>query len=147
MCVTGEIESDPHWVYCSKFLFCCLSHLLMCLGKLNSNNFASPEEYQQALNTTNLLVRKAEMVFTSHIAYWSALLLTRTHLKKHNIISTLYLSYAVVLFQSSTRAEEDEGSKLLVALVVCVLGLVPVAVHQWGVHILHAALRLSVRQG
>ncbi|KAJ0002278.1 hypothetical protein NQD34_002074 [Periophthalmus magnuspinnatus] len=65
----GETASDSHWVYCSKFLLCCLSHLLQCLEKLDVRSFASPDEYQNLLNTTNLLVRKAEMVFTSHLAY------------------------------------------------------------------------------
>ncbi|XP_053279260.1 polycystic kidney disease protein 1-like 2 [Pleuronectes platessa] len=65
----GESESDPHWVYCSKFLLAGLCHLLMDLEKLDGKNFPSPEEYQQALNLTNVLVRKAEMVFSSHLAY------------------------------------------------------------------------------
>ncbi|XP_034437184.1 polycystic kidney disease protein 1-like 2 [Hippoglossus hippoglossus] len=65
----GESESDPHWVYCSKFLLAGLCHLLMDLEKLDGKNFPSPEEYQQALNVTNVLVRKAEMVFSSHLAY------------------------------------------------------------------------------
>ncbi|KAI3377578.1 hypothetical protein L3Q82_008747, partial [Scortum barcoo] len=64
-----ESESDPHWVYCSKFLLAGLCHLMMCLEKLDVNHFSSPEEYKQALNLINLLVRKAEMVFTSHVAY------------------------------------------------------------------------------
>ncbi|XP_056232679.1 polycystic kidney disease protein 1-like 2 [Seriola aureovittata] len=63
----GETESDFHWVYCSKFLLAGLCHLLMGLEKLDGKNFPSPEEYQQALNITNLLVRKAEMVFSSHL--------------------------------------------------------------------------------
>ncbi|XP_029283576.1 polycystic kidney disease protein 1-like 2 [Cottoperca gobio] len=65
----GESESGPHWVYCSKFLLAGLCHLLMCLEKLDEKNFPSPQEYQQTLNITNLLVRKAEMVFSSHLAY------------------------------------------------------------------------------
>nr|XP_046245454.1 polycystic kidney disease protein 1-like 2 [Scatophagus argus] len=65
----GESESDPHWVYCSKFLLAGLCHLMMCLEKLDGRNFLSPEEYQQTLNITNMLVRKAEMVFTSHLTY------------------------------------------------------------------------------
>lgn len=70
--VKGVMESDPHWVYCSKFLLAALCHLLMCLEKLDGKNFPSPQEYQQTLNITNLLVRKTEMVFSSHLAYWSA---------------------------------------------------------------------------
>ncbi|KAK9542862.1 hypothetical protein VZT92_000688 [Zoarces viviparus] len=65
----GESESDPHWVYCSKFLLAGLCHLLMCLEKLDEKHFPSAQEYQQALNVTNLLVRKAEMVFSSHLVY------------------------------------------------------------------------------
>lgn len=79
--VTGESESDPHWVYCSKFLLAGLCHLLMDLERLDGKNFQSPQLYQQALNNTNVLVRKAEMVFTSHLAYWSAL--QPTHKQKH----------------------------------------------------------------
>lgn len=87
VCVTGETESDPHWVYCSKFLFCCLSHLLVCLGKLSPNNFGSQEEYQQIVNITNLLVRKAEMVYSSHSAYWWAPPLTPTHTHRKYCVS------------------------------------------------------------
>lgn len=65
----GESESGPHWVYCSKFLLAGLCHIMMCLEKLDVNHFPSPEEYKQAVNLINLLVRKAEMVFTSHLAY------------------------------------------------------------------------------
>ncbi|XP_056268726.1 polycystic kidney disease protein 1-like 2 [Pseudoliparis swirei] len=64
----GESESGPHWVYCSKFILAALCHLLTCLEKLDQKHFPSAEEYQQTLNTTNHLVRKAEMVFTSHLA-------------------------------------------------------------------------------
>ncbi|XP_071344802.1 polycystin-1-like protein 2 isoform X2 [Trachinotus anak] len=65
----GETESDLHWVYCSKFLLAGLCHLLMGLEKLDGKNFPCPQEYQHALNITNLLVRKAEMVFSSHLIY------------------------------------------------------------------------------
>ncbi|XP_054900721.1 polycystic kidney disease protein 1-like 2 [Poeciliopsis prolifica] len=64
----GESESDNHWVYCSKFLLASLCHLLMNLEKLDAKNFSCPEEYQRVLNNTNLLVRKAEMVFSSHLS-------------------------------------------------------------------------------
>lgn len=65
----GETCSDTHWVYCSKFILCGLCHLLISLEKLDGRNFPSTYEYQHILSTTNLLVRKAEMVFTSHLAY------------------------------------------------------------------------------
>ncbi|XP_072237414.1 polycystin-1-like protein 2 [Leuresthes tenuis] len=64
----GESESNNHWVYCSKFLLAGFCHLLMCLEKLDGKNFPSPQDYQQALSFTNLLVRKAEMVFSSHLS-------------------------------------------------------------------------------
>lgn len=42
---------------------------------------------------------------------------------------------------ASREGEEEEAHcGLLAALVVCVSGLVPAAVHQWSVHLLHAAL-------
>lgn len=65
----GETMSDTHWVYSSKFVLCALCHLLQCLEKLDPKNFPTTYEYQHLLSTTNLLVRKAEMVFTSHLAY------------------------------------------------------------------------------
>lgn len=48
--------------------------------------------------------------------------------------------------QPASREEEEEVSVLLAALVVCVPGLVPVAVHQWSIHFLHAVVRLWIRQ-
>ncbi len=81
--VKGESESDPHWVYCSKFLLAGLCHFMMCLEKLDEKNFPSPQEYQQTLNFANLLVRKAEMVFSSHLAYWSALKPAHKHRNKN----------------------------------------------------------------
>ncbi|XP_072321678.1 polycystin-1-like protein 2 [Eucyclogobius newberryi] len=68
----GETVSDSHWVYCSKFLLCGLSHLLQCLEKLDARSFPTTAEYQHLLSTTNLLIRKAEMVFTSHLTYCPA---------------------------------------------------------------------------
>ncbi|XP_061924740.1 polycystin-1-like protein 2 [Entelurus aequoreus] len=65
----GEAESDFHWVYCSKFLLAALSRLLVCLERLDGKNFLSPQEHIQTLDITNLLVRKADMVFSSHLAY------------------------------------------------------------------------------
>ncbi|XP_077448709.1 polycystin-1-like protein 2 isoform X2 [Stigmatopora argus] len=65
----GKTESDLHWVYCSKFLLTALCRLLMCLERLDGRNFPRPEEYLQALDITKMLVRKADMVFSSHLAY------------------------------------------------------------------------------
>ncbi|KAG7235194.1 hypothetical protein INR49_003105, partial [Caranx melampygus] len=65
----GEAESTPHWVHCSRFLLACLCHLLIDLEKLDARHFPSAEEHQYVLNITNLLVRKAEMVFSSHLTY------------------------------------------------------------------------------
>lgn len=67
---TGESLSDNHLVYCSKFLLAALCHLLMCLEKLDGKHFPSLQDYQDTLSTTNLLVRKAEMVLSSHLANW-----------------------------------------------------------------------------
>ncbi|CAL9701573.1 unnamed protein product [Knipowitschia caucasica] len=78
----GETVSDSHWVYCSKFVLCGLCHLLQTLEKLDAKNFPTTYEYQHVLSTTNLLVRKAEMVFTSHLAYCPSPV--RVVKKKHN---------------------------------------------------------------
>ncbi|CAJ1049792.1 polycystic kidney disease protein 1-like 2 [Xyrichtys novacula] len=64
----GESESNPHWVHCSQFLLAGLCHLVMCLEKLDSNNFLNPYNYNQTLDMAYHLVRKAEMVFSSHVA-------------------------------------------------------------------------------
>lgn len=48
--------------------------------------------------------------------------------------------------QPASREEEEEGRRLVAALVVRVPGLVPVAVHQCNFHLLHAVVRLSVWQ-
>ncbi|XP_068506546.1 polycystin-1-like protein 2 isoform X2 [Syngnathus scovelli] len=63
----GETESDLHWVYCSKFLLAALRRLLMCLERLDGKNFPTPQDYTRALDISNLLVRKSDMVFSSHL--------------------------------------------------------------------------------
>lgn len=50
------------------------------------------------------------------------------------------------LAQPASLKEEEEGSELLAALVVCVPGLVPVAIHQWSIHFLHPGVWLELRQ-
>lgn len=50
---------------------------------------------------------------------------------------------SISLAQPASREEDDEEySGLLAALVVCVPGLVPLAVHQRSVHFLHPVVRL-----
>ncbi|XP_062327815.1 polycystin-1-like protein 2 [Osmerus eperlanus] len=66
----GESESHPHWVFCSQFVLSCLHRLSMSLERLNPGIFSSPEEHQQLLSTSSLLLKKAEMVCTSHMTYW-----------------------------------------------------------------------------
>ncbi|CAN9507150.1 unnamed protein product [Ophioblennius macclurei] len=63
----GETQSDPHMVHCTRFLLAGLCHLLMSLEKLDVKHFASEEEQQRIFSLTNLLVRKTEMVFSSHM--------------------------------------------------------------------------------
>ncbi|XP_055756313.1 polycystic kidney disease protein 1-like 2 [Salvelinus fontinalis] len=65
----GLSESDPHWVYCSKFVLYFLHHLSMCLERLDQSAFSTPEARQHILNTVHLLQKTSEMVFTSHMAY------------------------------------------------------------------------------
>ncbi|XP_046897808.1 polycystic kidney disease protein 1-like 2 isoform X2 [Hypomesus transpacificus] len=65
----GESESHPHWVFCSQFVLSCLRHLSMSLERLNPGIFSNPEEHQQLLSTSTLILKKAEMVCTSHMTY------------------------------------------------------------------------------
>lgn len=65
----GESESHPHWVFCSQFVLSCLRHLSVQLERLDPKSFSCPGEHQQVLHTSNLLVKKAEMVCSSHVAY------------------------------------------------------------------------------
>lgn len=88
---TGVSESEPHWVYCSKFLLGGLNHLTLCLEQLDERDFLSAEEYLATRNITNLLVRKAEMVFTSHLAYWWAHTHTHAHAPMHTHAHTRQL--------------------------------------------------------
>lgn len=59
--------------------------------------------------------------------------------------SLTFLCCCVAQPTSCEEAEEEVG-RLLAALVVCVSGLVPVALHQRCIHFLHPAVRLSVWQ-
>ncbi|XP_029950415.1 polycystic kidney disease protein 1-like 2 [Salarias fasciatus] len=63
----GETESDPHLVHSTRFLLAGLCHLLMSLEKLDVKHFSSMEEHQKIFSLANLLVRKTEMVFSSHL--------------------------------------------------------------------------------
>lgn len=104
---TGESESDHHWVYCSKFLLAGLCHLLMCLEKLDGKNFPNPEDYQQALNLSNLLVRKAEMVFSSHLACWSVPQRTHWHRAKRVDMSLAFFVISPLSMHQPHADEED----------------------------------------
>lgn len=154
---SGESESDHHLVYCSKFLLASLCHLLMCLEKLDFRYFATLEQYQQALNYTNALVHKTEMVFSSHLAYWSVLQLP-VRQKYLRAICAIVLNWDIMRVFSvhlipaqptsceETKEESNDYPGLLAAMVVCVRGLVPVAVHQRHFNFLHLVVWLSVRQ-
>ena len=127
---------------------------MVCLEKLDVKHFPSPADYQQTLQITNLLVRKAEMVFSSHLAYWSAFQPTHKNIFTHkyhkflfnwDVVWNVFFLFSL-LDQPATCEEEEEVWRLLAALVVCVPGLVPVAVHQWNIHLLHPVVRFWVRQ-
>lgn len=68
----GESEGDPHWIYCSRYLQSCLSHLCMYLERLDEKAFPEPCDHQQTLGKANLLFSKAQMVLTSHISFCPA---------------------------------------------------------------------------
>ncbi|KAL7866550.1 hypothetical protein AOLI_G00143640 [Acnodon oligacanthus] len=64
--IQGESDIDPHWVQCSRFVFYSMCHLSLLLEHAGEKAFPNPEELQQATNSVHLLLKKAEMVFTSH---------------------------------------------------------------------------------
>ncbi|KAG7275099.1 hypothetical protein CRUP_004865 [Coryphaenoides rupestris] len=70
MLMQGEGESNPHWVFCSRYVLLCLAHLLQCLEKLDVKHFHSAEDAHLLFDITNQLLLKAEMVYTSHKAAW-----------------------------------------------------------------------------
>lgn len=96
----------------------------------------------------------------SYPATWPTGLDTNTQQRKITWASFLKLSgfyvccgniqqsllYAPHQSSSDTEEEEKECNGLLAALVVCVPGLVPPAVHQRGVHFLHPVVRFWIRQ-
>lgn len=65
----GESEGDPHWIYCSRYLQSCLSHLCMYLERLDVKAFPNTWEHEQILGKANLLLSQAQMVLTSHITF------------------------------------------------------------------------------
>ncbi|XP_066504104.1 polycystin-1-like protein 2 [Hoplias malabaricus] len=62
----GESDPDPLWVQCSRFLFYCMCHLSLLLEHAGEKAFPNTEEQQQAINTVHLILKNAEVVFTSN---------------------------------------------------------------------------------
>jgi len=91
----GEGESNPHWVFCSRYVLLCLAHLLQCLEKLDVKHFHSAEDARLLFDTTNQLLLKAEMVYTSHKAAWYTvyILYIYTHASRKAAWYTVYILY------------------------------------------------------
>ncbi|XP_016338089.1 polycystic kidney disease protein 1-like 2 [Sinocyclocheilus anshuiensis] len=57
---------DPHWSYCSRFVFHSLSHISNLLEHVGEKGFFLNEELRQARGTVNVLLKKAEMATLQH---------------------------------------------------------------------------------
>ncbi|XP_051501299.1 polycystic kidney disease protein 1-like 2 [Myxocyprinus asiaticus] len=61
-----ETVGDPHWSYCSRFVFYSLSHLAHLLEHVGEKGFFLNEELRQARGTVAILLKKAEIVSLRH---------------------------------------------------------------------------------
>lgn len=68
-----EIVGDPHWSYCSRFVFYSLSHISRLLEHVGEKGYFLNEELREARGTVNVLLKKAEMVSLQHTSQRSGL--------------------------------------------------------------------------
>ncbi|XP_016101347.1 polycystic kidney disease protein 1-like 2 [Sinocyclocheilus grahami] len=61
-----ENVGDPHWSYCSRFVFYSLSHISNLLEHVGEKGFFLNEELRQARGTVSVLLKKAEMATLQH---------------------------------------------------------------------------------
>ncbi|XP_052416643.1 polycystic kidney disease protein 1-like 2 [Carassius gibelio] len=61
-----ENVGDPHWSYCSRFVFYSLSHISNLLEHVGEKGFFLNEELRQARGTVGVLLKKAEMATLQH---------------------------------------------------------------------------------
>lgn len=63
-----EIVGDPHWSYCSRFVFYSLSHVSRLLDHVGEKGCYLNEELRQARGTLSVLLKKAELASLRHAA-------------------------------------------------------------------------------
>ncbi|XP_050972082.1 polycystic kidney disease protein 1-like 2 [Labeo rohita] len=63
-----ENVGDPHWSYCSRFVFYSLSHISNLLEHVGEKGYFLNEELQQARGTVSVLLKKAEMASLQHVS-------------------------------------------------------------------------------
>ncbi|XP_026071809.1 polycystic kidney disease protein 1-like 2 [Carassius auratus] len=63
-----ENVGDPHWSYCSRFVFYSLSHISHLLEHVGEKGFFLDEELRQARETVAVLLKKAEMATFQHVS-------------------------------------------------------------------------------
>ncbi|XP_051565107.1 polycystic kidney disease protein 1-like 2 [Myxocyprinus asiaticus] len=61
-----ETVGDPHWSYCSRFVFYSLSHLARLLEHVGEKGYFLNEELRQARGTVDILLKKAEIASLRH---------------------------------------------------------------------------------
>ncbi|XP_042616867.1 polycystic kidney disease protein 1-like 2 [Cyprinus carpio] len=61
-----ENVGDPHWSYCSRFVFYSLSHISNLLEHVEEKGFFLDEDLRQAQGTVIVLLKKAEMATLRH---------------------------------------------------------------------------------
>ncbi|MBN3299417.1 PK1L2 protein, partial [Amia calva] len=62
MQMQDENNTDPHWIYCSQFVFCSLSHLSESLGSVGENAFPSSADYKQVQHTIAQMLKQVEVI-------------------------------------------------------------------------------------
>ncbi|KAK2914252.1 hypothetical protein Q8A67_002651 [Cirrhinus molitorella] len=62
-----ENVGDPHWAYCSRFVFYSLSHISNLLEHVGEKGYFLNEELRQARGTVSVLLKKAEMASLQHV--------------------------------------------------------------------------------
>lgn len=66
--MTAEMVGDPHWSYCSRFVFHSLSHVSRLLDHVGEKGCYLNEELRQARGTLSVLLKKAELASLKHAA-------------------------------------------------------------------------------
>ncbi|KAI7814355.1 polycystic kidney disease protein 1-like 2 [Triplophysa rosa] len=66
--MTAEMVGDPHWSYCSRFVFYSLSHVSRLLDHVGEKGCFLNEELRQARGTLSVLLKKAELASLRHAA-------------------------------------------------------------------------------